>query len=347
MSKVVGEVSKMSGEYVVQSADGTIKILAVGSLIYEDDTILGRNGLELEVALSHGDILQLEGNAIARLSDVVTSDTPVATTDVTIDSNELLNGVDEGLFYLENFDTAAPLSIQEETVNNINTIADVIRETDLVSSEPLIPISEVIVTEEPQTMVENDVVTATSKEDSLVAQALAKAAMDVYEENAAVALAAVDTVNTVLASANDAIAALENNHSAENIAAVEAAKEMALHVAQTAMDAAESALQAYNDAIAAGNDGLIDQTAVTNAMDAARYASEIALTLESASDAIVAAAEELSASTLSAASTEASAAEAAHRLASTQASATDLAQSAAHSALSSLTEDPTTGQAAE
>ena len=114
MSKLVGSVSKIIGEYIVKSADGTINILAVGSLVFEDDIVIGQKGFELEIALQNGDTMELHGNAIARLCQGVCSNEIIDTADTAFDSDGFFSGIDQGLFYLENFDNSAPASINNE-----------------------------------------------------------------------------------------------------------------------------------------------------------------------------------------------------------------------------------------
>lgn len=80
----------MVGQYIVKSADGTIKILAKGSYVFEDDIITGRSGLELEIGMNGGGVLELKGNEVAHLTQSVTSKESLEPESTQIDIKEIL-----------------------------------------------------------------------------------------------------------------------------------------------------------------------------------------------------------------------------------------------------------------
>jgi len=114
MSTAVGNVSSIKGTYVVKSGDGTIKILAVGSIIYEDDIILGRGGQELEIVLSNGDSLLLHGDVIASLDKSVVSSEEILVSDASFNTNDFFDGVDKNQFTLDDTESHETASINLE-----------------------------------------------------------------------------------------------------------------------------------------------------------------------------------------------------------------------------------------
>ncbi|MDP2851770.1 MAG: hypothetical protein Q8O20_11935, partial [Sulfuricurvum sp.] len=95
MSKAIGEVTRIDGEYIVKSGDGSLKILAPGTLLFEDDVIQGRGGSrELEIELVNGDKLVLGGDEVVTLSESVISKEPFDAQDTQIEPEQIVSKVD-------------------------------------------------------------------------------------------------------------------------------------------------------------------------------------------------------------------------------------------------------------
>ncbi|MFZ2889060.1 Ig-like domain-containing protein, partial [Sulfuricurvum sp.] len=126
-----GQVTRITGEYLAKSADGTIKILGEGSLVFEDDIIIGNKGFELDIALQNGDVLELSGNAIARLGESVTGNENFDITDTSLNTDSFFAGIDKGLFYLENFDEHTTAKIDPEIYSPSSFAERIGLETDI------------------------------------------------------------------------------------------------------------------------------------------------------------------------------------------------------------------------
>ncbi|DAB38076.1 MAG TPA: hypothetical protein CFH83_07760, partial [Sulfuricurvum kujiense] len=95
MSKAIGEVTRIDGEYIVKSGDGSLKILAPGTLLFEDDVIQGRGGSrELEIELVNGDKLVLGGDEVVTLSESVISKEPFDMQDTQIEPEQIVSKAD-------------------------------------------------------------------------------------------------------------------------------------------------------------------------------------------------------------------------------------------------------------
>jgi hypothetical protein len=133
MSKAIGEVTRIDGEYIVKSGDGSLKILAPGTLLFEDDVIQGRGGSrELEIELVNGDKLVLGGDEVVTLSESVISKEPFDTQDTQIEPEQIVSKADSsdwimnvdpemitGSIEPEHFVARAFLDHDENEVSNI------------------------------------------------------------------------------------------------------------------------------------------------------------------------------------------------------------------------------------
>ncbi len=60
---VVGSVDSIEGRVIAVAADGTVRILAEGDLVYEGEQITTQSGAQIQILLSNGSLVPLDGQS--------------------------------------------------------------------------------------------------------------------------------------------------------------------------------------------------------------------------------------------------------------------------------------------
>lgn len=127
MSKAIGEVTRIDGEFIVKAGDGTLKILAPGTLLYEDDVIQGRGGSrELEIELVNGDTLIVGGDETVTLSESVITKEPFTPEETNVDIEPIIAKVNSGEWVM---------SVDPEVINGSIIPEHFVARTSLVEEE--------------------------------------------------------------------------------------------------------------------------------------------------------------------------------------------------------------------
>ncbi len=104
MATQIGTVSILIGTATATSADGTVRTLHIGDIIYADDLISTGPSAALEITFADGSLMDLGRSSQLVLDDAVYDPNVVAEADVGTDADAIqqaiLAGVDHALPFL-------------------------------------------------------------------------------------------------------------------------------------------------------------------------------------------------------------------------------------------------------